>query len=100
MPGTSARSLWCQCLLHLQRGFLWTLVSAALVTTGFSQDSISVSVTGGSVAWNPLLPGSATNAGVPAPTISSSWSLQPGRTNVTLYVYFSNPAAALIHSSP
>ena len=66
--------------------------------------SITVSLSGGSVQWNngfgnALTPGNSTNAGSASITISTIWSLAITSTRLRLYAYFNSSTAALAHGS-
>ena len=58
-------------------------------------ESLSVSVTGGAAVNFALLPNTAANAGSTTSSIRTAWTLKPGRTNVTLWAWVPNGAAAL-----
>jgi hypothetical protein len=83
------------------------LTSLVVFSSAFplaAQEVITVGVSGGSVNWstatgNSLIPGSANNPGSNTITLSSSWSLQPGRTALTFYAYFASATAALQHAA-
>jgi hypothetical protein len=61
-------------------------------------DSLSVSLTGGSVSF-PLTRGSATNTGVGTLSARTQWSLVLLRSHIDLDAYFSSASAALAHQS-
>jgi hypothetical protein len=66
--------------------------------------SITVSLSSGSVQWNntfgnALTPGNSTNAGSTSITISTIWSLAITSTRLRLYAYFNSSTAALAHGS-
>jgi hypothetical protein len=88
----------------MRRLFHSLVFAFALTAAGSAQEFITISLSGGSVNWtnatgNSLIPGQATNPGSNTITISSSWDLQPGRTALVLYGYFSSSTAALAHQS-
>jgi hypothetical protein len=68
-------------------------LNAALV------ESLTVSLSANSVNFT-LTVGSATNAGSATITATTSWVLDPTRTAVQLYGYFSSATAALTHTAP
>jgi hypothetical protein len=77
-----------------------TFVVLVLCLAAAAQTSITVSVAPGAVTWANLVPGSATNTGSSALTITTSWSLNPagGGDNLKVYAYFTSSTAALAHS--
>ena len=73
--------------------------SATDVTlTATVAESLTVSLDQNAVNFT-LTPGSATNAGDKTVNATTTWSLAPGRTAVTLYAYFDTPAQALANGS-
>jgi hypothetical protein len=81
------------------------LISAFLLLSGVSfAQSITVSLSGGSVHWNnsfgnALRPGNATNAGSNSITVTTSWNFLLFSNNLKLYAYFNSATAALAHSA-
>jgi hypothetical protein len=67
-----------------------TVLLTATVT-----ESLSVKMTGGAVVNFTLASNTAANAGSTTSTVQTSWTLKPGRTQVTLWAWVSNGAAAL-----
>ena len=59
-------------------------------------ESLSVSLSGNSVNFT-LTPGQVNNPGSTSITATTSWVIKPGRTEVNLYAYFTDPAVALAH---
>lgn len=58
-------------------------------------ESLSVSVTGGGTVNFTLAANTVANAGSTTSTIQTAWSLKPGRTQVTVWAWVPNGAAAL-----
>lgn len=58
-------------------------------------ESLSVMVTSGSSISFTLAPNTAVNSGSASSTITTSWSLKPGRNNIAIWAYFSSASAAL-----
>jgi hypothetical protein len=58
-------------------------------------ESLIVNVTGGSAVNFTLAPNTAVNAGSTTSTIQTAWVLKPGRTQVTIWAWVANGAAAL-----
>ena len=70
----------------------------------YAQQSISVSLSGGSVQWNnsfgnALTPGRASNPGNTSITITTTWKNLLILQNLRLYAYFNSSIAALAHGS-
>ena len=58
-------------------------------------ESLSVTVTGGATVNFNLAPNTAANGGSTTTTIRTAWTLQPGRTRVSVWAWVPNGAAAL-----
>lgn len=58
-------------------------------------ESFSVSVTGGAAVNFTLAANTAANPGSTTSSIRTAWTLKPGRTNVTIWAWVPNGAAAL-----
>jgi hypothetical protein len=58
-------------------------------------ESLTVNVTGGGTVNFALAPNTAANAGSTTSTIQTAWVLKPGRTQVTVWAWVANGAAAL-----
>src|SRR5215467_12544738 len=58
-------------------------------------ESLTVSVTGGATVNFTLAANTASNAGSTTSTVQTAWVLQPGRTQVTIWAWVPNGAAAL-----
>jgi hypothetical protein len=65
------------------------LLNAALT------ESLSVTVTGGAAVNFNLAPNTAANAGSTTTTIRTAWTLQPGRTRLSIWAWVPNGGAAL-----
>ncbi|MGH9521011.1 MAG: hypothetical protein ACRD3E_00605 [Terriglobales bacterium] len=80
---------------------VWLFASLASVSAA---QSITVSLSGGSVRWdntfgNSLVPGRTSNPGSATVTVTTSWSGLKNSDTVTVYAYFNNATAALAHTS-
>lgn len=81
------------------------LISAFFLLSGVSfAQSITVSLSGGSVNWNngfgnALRPGNASNAGSNSITITTTWNFLIFSNSLKLYAYFNSATAALVHSA-
>lgn len=70
--------------------------NAPIVTLNATMpESLTVSVTGGATVNFTLAANTAANAGSTASTIQTAWVLKPGRTQVTVWAWVPNGAAAL-----
>jgi hypothetical protein len=58
-------------------------------------ESLSVSVTSGTIVNFTLAPNTAANAGSTTSTVQTSWVLKPGRTQVAVWAWVANGASAL-----
>src|SRR5215831_13127649 len=58
-------------------------------------ESLTVSITGGATVNFTLAANTASNAGSTTSTVQTAWVLQPGRTQVTIWAWVPNGAAAL-----
>lgn len=88
-------------LVYLKLSLFLLLVSGV---PALAQETLSIAISGTSVNWstgtgNSLVPGSPNNPGSNTITITTSWSLQPGRTSLDWYAYFASATAALQHAS-
>jgi sarcosine oxidase gamma subunit len=58
-------------------------------------ESLTVTVSSGTSINFTLAPNTAANAGSATSTLTTSWSLKPGRNNIAIWAYFSSASAAL-----
>ena len=58
-------------------------------------ESVTVTVTGGATVNFTLVPNTAANPGSTTTTIQTAWALRRGRTNVSVWAWIPNGAAAL-----
>lgn len=68
---------------------------ATVVFNATLNESLTVMVTSGSSINFTLLPNTAANSGSAVSSITTSWSLKPGRNNIAIWAYFTSATAAL-----
>jgi hypothetical protein len=68
---------------------------ATVVFNATLNESLTVMVNSGSSINFTLLPNRAANGGSAISSITTSWSLKPGRNNIAIWAYFSSATAAL-----
>jgi sarcosine oxidase gamma subunit len=62
-------------------------------------ESLSVTVNSGAAITFSLAPNTATNAGSGNSSVTTAWTLKPGRTSVAVWAYFTSAASALVHQT-
>jgi sarcosine oxidase gamma subunit len=62
-------------------------------------ESLSVTVNSGAAITFTLAPNTATNAGSGNSSVTTAWTLKPGRTSVAVWAYFTSAASALVHQT-
>jgi len=73
-----------------------TEVTASL--TAVLPESLTVTLSAGAASFS-LTSGSATNAGTPTLTATTTWTLAVTRTAISLHGYFTTATAALVHTA-
>ena len=74
--------------------------SAGTVTlTANLTESLTVNVTSGNAITFALAPNTAGNAGSGGSSVTTAWTLKPGRTSVALWAYFTSATSALVHQT-
>jgi hypothetical protein len=58
-------------------------------------ESLTVTISSGTSINFTLAPNSAVNSGSATSTLTTSWSLKPGRTSIAVWAYFTSATAAL-----
>ncbi|HKU20259.1 MAG TPA: hypothetical protein VJQ50_04535 [Terriglobales bacterium] len=58
-------------------------------------ESLTVTVTSGTSINFTLAPNTAANTGSSSSTVTTAWSLKPGRNNIAIWAYFTSATAAL-----
>jgi hypothetical protein len=62
-------------------------------------ESLSVTVNSGTAINFTLAPNTAANAGSGNSSVTTAWTLKPGRTSVAVWAYFTSAASALVHQT-
>jgi len=62
-------------------------------------ESLTVTVNSGSLVNFTLAPNTAVNGGSTTSSITTKWTLKPGRTAVAVWAYFGSSTAALVHQT-
>lgn len=62
-------------------------------------ESLSVNVTSGTAVSFTLASNTAANAGSGGSSVTTAWTLKPGRTSVALWAYFTSATSALVHQT-
>ncbi|HEU5337617.1 MAG TPA: hypothetical protein VFU27_16730 [Terriglobales bacterium] len=73
---------------------------ATVVFNATLNESLTVMVNSGSSINFTLLPNTAANSGSAVSSVTTSWSLKPGRNNIAIWAYFTSAAAALNPVTP
>jgi len=68
---------------------------AAVALNATLNESLTVTVNSGTSINFTLAPNNAANSGSSSSTITTAWSLKPGRNNIAIWAYFTSAAAAL-----
>lgn len=63
-------------------------------------ESLTVTVSSGTSINFTLAPNTAANAGSATSTVTTAWSLKPGRNNIAVWAYFTSATAALNPVTP
>lgn len=87
-------------LLMATQAFAQRNSNAASVALNASvAETLTVSLNNNIVNFTPV-PGQTANPGDATVDVTTTWILKPGRTEVKLYAYFSDAAAAMVHQDP
>lgn len=62
-------------------------------------ESITVTINSGASVTIPILPNTAVNGTATTTGVTTTWTLKPGRTSLTVWAYFGSATAALVHQT-
>jgi hypothetical protein len=73
--------------------------TGTVTLTANMTESLSVTVNSGAAITFTLAPNTATNAGSGNSSVTTAWTLKPGRTSLAVWAYFTSAASALVHQT-
>lgn len=73
--------------------------TGTVTLTATMTESLTVTVNSGAAITIPLTPNTAANAGSGNSSVTTAWTLKPGRTSVAVWAYFLSATSALVHQT-
>jgi sarcosine oxidase gamma subunit len=73
--------------------------AAAVTLTANLPESLSVTINSGAAISFTLAANTAGNTGSAGSSVTTAWTLKPGRTSVAVWAYFASATSALVHQT-
>jgi hypothetical protein len=86
-------------LAPISRAQVINSAAGTVTLTANLAESLSVNVTSGTAVSFTLASNTAANAGSGGSSVTTAWTLKPGRTSVALWAYFTSATSALVHQT-